>query len=75
MAGANLLDMRNAFVLRLSGETDANERRFVGWIEEVDTGREFHFKSLEEMTTFVTACLHPSPDGARLPRHDDEERK
>jgi len=49
--------MREAFVLRLGGDSDPAQRRFIGWIEEVDTGRELHFKSTDELLTFLAKCL------------------
>ena len=49
--------MRDAFVLRFSGESDPEQRRFIGWIEEVDTGRELHFKSTEDLLTFLARCI------------------
>jgi hypothetical protein len=48
--------MRDAFVLRISRGSDTAARRFVGWIEEVDTGRELHFKSTDELLSFVAMC-------------------
>jgi len=50
--------MRDAFVLRLTPDTDPAERRIAGWIEEVDTGREIHFRSLEELLAFLEKCLN-----------------
>jgi hypothetical protein len=49
--------MREAFVPRLGGDSDPAQRRFIGWIEEVDTGRELHFKSTDELLTFLAKCL------------------
>jgi hypothetical protein len=39
--------MRQAFVLQLGSETEAPRRHFVGFIEEVDTGRELRFRSTD----------------------------
>lgn len=49
--------MRDAFVLRLASDSDPKQRRFAGWIEEVDSGREFRFRSTEELLAFLAACL------------------
>jgi hypothetical protein len=66
--------MRDAFVLRLGSDTDPAQRRFVGWIEEVDTGRESHFKSLDELLAFLATCHEESRERARRHLHsrDDE---
>jgi len=57
--------MRQAFVLRLGGDSNPTDRRFVGWIEEVDTGRELHFKSTDELLTFLAKCFEASPQRDR----------
>lgn len=49
--------MRQAFVLKLRSETDAERHHFVGCIEEVDTGRELRFKSTEELLEFLALCF------------------
>lgn len=49
--------MKDAFVLRLGRESEPERRHFVGWIEEVDTGRELRFQSTEELLTFLSECL------------------
>ena len=66
--------MRDAFVLRLGPDTEPLQHRFVGWIEEVDTGREFHFRSSDELLAFLTTCLGESRERVRRPlggRHDE----
>jgi hypothetical protein len=45
--------MREAFVLRLGPQTDPLKRHFDGWIEEVDTGEEFRFRSTDELLDFL----------------------
>jgi hypothetical protein len=49
--------MRRAFVLQLGPDTSPAEGRFVGWIEEVDTGRERRFRSADELMTFLGECF------------------
>jgi hypothetical protein len=49
--------MRRAFVLQLGAETDADRLHFVGFIEEVDTGRELRFKSTHELLAFLAQCF------------------
>ena len=49
--------MRRAFVVRLAPESESARLQFVGWIEEVDTGRERRFRSTEEMLRFLGSCL------------------
>ncbi|MGH9882111.1 MAG: hypothetical protein ACRD6N_11805 [Pyrinomonadaceae bacterium] len=50
--------MRQAFVLQLGSETEAARRHFVGFIEEVDTGRELRFSSTEELLEFLAQCFN-----------------
>lgn len=59
--------MRQAFVLQLGSETEAERRQFVGLIEEVDTGRELRFKSTEELLGFLAQCFDHAaqPERAR----------
>jgi hypothetical protein len=45
--------MRWAFILQLASDTRPAERHFEGWIEEVDTGRDFRFHSTDELLTFL----------------------
>ena len=52
--------MKQAYVLQLGSETDVARRHFVGWIEEVDTGRELRFKSTEELLTFLAESFDKS---------------
>ena len=54
--------MRDAFVIRLSPETDPDERHFVGWVEEIDTARELRFRSTAELLGFLGRCVE---DGRR----------
>jgi hypothetical protein len=62
--------MKDAFVLRLGRESEPRRRHFVGWIEEVDTAREFRFQSTEELLTFLSECLTDIRH-----RHESEPRK
>ena len=45
--------MKRAFVVRLSPETRPSEKRFEGWVEEVDTGQELRFRSSAELLKFL----------------------
>jgi hypothetical protein len=49
--------MRGAFVVQLGSTSDPLQRRFEGWIEEVDTGRELRFRSTEELLSFLGQCF------------------
>jgi hypothetical protein len=49
--------MRGAFVVQLGSASEPMQRRFEGWIEEVDTGRELRFRSTEELLAFFGQCF------------------
>jgi hypothetical protein len=55
--------MKRAFVIRLSPEANPAEGKFMGHVEEVDTGRELRFRSLEEFLAFVQDCITGSSKG------------
>ena len=55
--------MRRAFVLQLGAETEATRLNFVGFIEEVDTGRELRFKSTDELLNFLAKCFNEAEKG------------
>lgn len=57
--------MRRAFVLRLGAGFDPSERKLSGWIEEVDTGRELHFKSSEELLAFLSRSSEEAQERER----------
>ena len=46
-----------AFVIRLSPDSNPLESKFKGHVEEVDTGRELKFRSLEEFLAFLQKCV------------------
>jgi len=48
-------NMRGAFVVQLGPESDPAEKRFEGWVEEVDSGMELRFRSREELLKFLGA--------------------
>lgn len=58
--------MKRAFVLRLSPETNPAKGRFQGHVEEVDTGRELKFRTLEEFLAFVQDCITGSGDSRNV---------
>ena len=45
--------MRRAFVLRLGPDTKPSSRLFEGWVEEVDSGKELRFHSVDELLEFL----------------------
>jgi hypothetical protein len=49
--------MKRAFVIRLSPDSNPLESKFKGHVEEVDTGRELKFRSLEEFLAFLQKCV------------------
>ena len=49
--------MKRAFVIRLSPDSNPLESKFQGHVEEVDTGRELKFRSLEEFLAFLQKCV------------------
>jgi hypothetical protein len=54
--------MKRAFVVRLSPEAKPAKGKFQGHVEEVDTGRELKFRSLEEFLTFLQDCVADGSD-------------
>lgn len=55
--------MRGAFVLQF-GQAFQSGRRLEGWIEEVDTGKQFRFRSIKAMVRFIGQCLRASIETA-----------
>jgi hypothetical protein len=49
--------MKRAFVIRLSPDSNPLGSKFQGHVEEVDTGRELKFRSLEEFLAFLQKCV------------------
>jgi hypothetical protein len=47
-------DMRGAFVVRLGPGTRPSENHFEGWAEEVDSGKEVKFHSLDQLVKFFS---------------------
>jgi hypothetical protein len=45
--------MQRAFVVRLGPNVDSGLGRFEGWVEDVDTSREFKFRSADELLKFM----------------------
>lgn len=44
--------MKGAFVIRLGPGTRPSENHFEGWAEEVDSGKEVKFHSLDDLARF-----------------------
>jgi hypothetical protein len=55
--------MRGAFVLHFV-QASQSKGRLEGWIEEMDTGKQFRFRSVEAMVRFVGQCLRASVETA-----------
>lgn len=55
--------MRGAFVLQFE-QPSQSKGRLEGWIEEVDTGKQFRFRSVKAMVRFVRHCLRASVETA-----------
>jgi hypothetical protein len=49
--------MKRAFVLRLGPGAHPVSRKFEGRVEEVDSGRNVKFGSIEEFLQFLQQCL------------------
>ena len=49
--------MKRAFVIRLSPDANPAKGKFQGHVEEVDTGRELKFRSVEEFLAFLQECV------------------
>ena len=52
--------MRGAFVVQLRSAGRGIACGLEGSVEEVDTGKEFHFRSEEELITFLRDCFAES---------------
>jgi hypothetical protein len=55
--------MKRAFVLRLTPDTNPAKGKFQGHVEEVDTGRELKFRTVEEFLAFVQECIAEGSSG------------
>ena len=55
--------MKRAFVIRLSSDSNPLESKFQGHVEEVDTGRELKFRSLDEFLAFLQKCVADGSGG------------
>jgi len=64
--------MRRAFVLQLGPGTRPAKQHFEGSIEEVDTGRELRFHSVEELLAFLGQCFEASWPNRDADREPDE---
>jgi hypothetical protein len=63
--------MRRSYVVRLSIEPLA-EGRFVGEVEDVETGRRCRISSAEDLLRFVTATARPSVAATSPAAHTGE---
>jgi hypothetical protein len=50
-------NVRGAFVLRISPRSDFENGKIEGRVEEVDTGQEGKFRSVQELIAFLSKCL------------------
>ncbi len=71
--GVGSYAMRLAYILQIGTETEAARRHFVGFIEEVDTGRELRFKSTDELLAFLAECFDKTRE--REPEPDEPVRE
>jgi len=59
--------MRNAFVVQLGTLSQPAQSELEGWVEEVDSGQQFRFRSTDELLTFLSrrmqAASEPENDG------------
>jgi len=67
--------MRWAFVLQLGSQTQPALRRFEGWIEEVDSGRELRFRSTDELLAFLGECFEKAQGSIRESHPDGRGRE
>jgi hypothetical protein len=65
--------MREAFVLQLSDDSQPSQGQLVGWIEEVDTGRELRFRTTAELLAFFARCLAERRRTESLPQQRNED--
>jgi hypothetical protein len=56
--------MKRTFVLWLSTNSNPDEGKFLGRVEEVETNREIKFHSLEEFLAFLQDCIANSSDAS-----------
>jgi len=55
--------MKRAFVIRFSPDTNPAQGKFQGHVEEVDSGKELKFRSIEEFLAFVQECIADGSTG------------
>lgn len=55
--------MKCAFVIRLSPDAEPARGKFHGRVEEVDSGKELKFRSVEEFLAFLQKCMADGPEG------------
>lgn len=53
--------MRGAFVLRLGPGTKPSSGLFEGWVEDVDSGNELRFHSVDELLGFLGQQFDEGP--------------
>jgi hypothetical protein len=63
--------VRGAFVLRISPGSDFENGKVEGRVEEVDTGLEGKFRSVQELIAFLSKCLAHSKPNATNKVHPD----
>jgi hypothetical protein len=64
--------MRGAFVVQF-WQASQSQWRLEGWIEEVDTGKQFRFGSVKAMVRFVAQCLRASVETANQNNSKSQE--
>lgn len=61
------MSTQRAFVIQFRPEADVAQGQWIGRVEHVASGQATHFRSLEELLSFVTRLLAPSPRPAGSP--------
>ena len=52
--------MQRDYVVQLRPDIDVNAGQFEGRIEQIDSGRSAHFRSIQEFLAFIAASIQPN---------------
>jgi hypothetical protein len=66
--------MRGAFIVRLDLDANPSDGVFVGWVEEVDSGKEIKFHSSQELLRFLSGRSQALGSAERTEDSDEAER-
>ena len=66
--------MWGAFIIQLGRESKPAQRKFEGWVEEVDSGKQLRFLSTAELIAFMSRRLQlaSEPENAQEEQSDQE---